>query len=320
MAMKASAITTTRAVRRRRGGAREAHGERTPRAADARLVVAGAPRRGLPCFWPPGPAGPGPRRRAGPGSRPPVGQRRPGTAGGVTDGRPDKASPPTTSWCHPDGREVEGAEKVAGHRAGLVGRRPDGARYVTTGGVTMPRLSWAAATMRPGDSSWATSRRSRSKRACSAAARASIWSRRSWFWLNRAWRATTAKQAGDHRRREHHGHDPHRRRRRPAGRRRWAGRRGAWAGPACRPGELAGRARSCGAGPGRVNRTSWQSPASFSTARRRALSARRLAATSAADGLRAPRLSRRTVGAAPHTQGRPGGQVQPPVAADGSGP
>ena len=35
------------------------------------------------------------------------------------------------------------------------------------------------------------------------------------------------------------------------------------------------------------------------------------------DGLRAPRLSSRTVGTAPHTHGRPGGQTQPPVAAHG---
>ena len=45
-----------------------------------------------------------------------------------------------------------------------------------------------------------------------------------------------------------------------------------------------------------------------------------LRATSAADGFHAPRLSRRTVGTAPHTHGRPGGQVQPPVAASRNAP
>src|SRR4029079_8465621 len=55
--------------------------------------------------------------------------------------------------------------------------------------------------------------------------------------------------------------------------------------------------------------------ASFSTARRRAEAARRLAATSIGVGFAAPERIRRTVATAAHTQGRPDGQVQPPVAA-----
>ena len=53
----------------------------------------------------------------------------------------------------------------------------------------------------------------------------------------------------------------------------------------------------------------------FSTARSRALADRGLASTLAADGVHAPRFSRRASGAAPHTHGRPGGQVHPPSSA-----
>src|SRR5215472_613931 len=51
----------------------------------------------------------------------------------------------------------------------------------------------------------------------------------------------------------------------------------------------------------------------FSTARSRAASALGLLATSAGVGLRAPLFSSLTTGVAPHTHGRPGGQMHPPV-------
>ena len=54
---------------------------------------------------------------------------------------------------------------------------------------------------------------------------------------------------------------------------------------------------------------------SFSAARRRALEARGLAATSASGGVQDPALSRRTVGCTPLGGGRWAGPVQPPVAA-----
>ena len=48
---------------------------------------------------------------------------------------------------------------------------------------------------------------------------------------------------------------------------------------------------------------------------RRAASARGLAATSSLDGRRAPRVTKRALPRAPHTQGSRGGQVQPPSTA-----
>ena len=101
----------------------------------------------------------------------------------------------------------------------------------------------------------------------------------------------------------HGGTGSGRQRSMPAGRgRRRCGRRGHQ--------EALSRAESrgpLGAGSGSVR----------TMARRRALSARGLAAISAGDGLRAPRKTSRCRATAPQTQGRPGGQTHPPEAAVG---